>query len=170
MKKSPATVLTLALLALIGGPGMSTPPAVAQDSVGFEISPHHIGISVPNLEESIAWYRKMLGFEVVQRMNGVDDSAMKVALLRRGNCYIEFFQSPGAKPLPDYRRDPSEDLKVHGIKHMAFEVSDAKAAAAELEAKGAEISMGPIDSTGVVFVFIRDNAGNNFELIQFKQR
>ena len=26
--------------------------------------PHHTGISVPNLEESIAWYQKMLGFEI----------------------------------------------------------------------------------------------------------
>ena len=33
------------------------------DGPPFEIKPHHTGISVPNLEESIAWYQKMLGFQ-----------------------------------------------------------------------------------------------------------
>jgi methylmalonyl-CoA/ethylmalonyl-CoA epimerase len=146
-------------------------PAAAQnDGVGFEISPHHVGISVPNLEESIAWYHKMLGFEVVTRMGQGGNSGMLVALIKRGNCYIELFQVAGAKPLPDYRRDPSTDLRVHGIAHMAFQVSDVQAATKELKAKGADIAMGPVDSTGVVFVFIRDNSGNAFELIQFKKQ
>jgi len=49
-------------------------------------------------------------------------------------------------------------------------VADVQAAAKELKAKGAEIAMGPVDSPGVAFVFIRDNAGNCFELIQFKKQ
>ena len=148
----------------------SARPAAAQDdAVGFEITPHHVGISVPNLEESIAWYKKMLGFKVASRM-GQANSGMLVALLQRGNCYIELFQVAGAKPLPEERRDPSADLRVHGVKHMAFQVADALAAVKELKAKGADVAMGPVDSTGVIFVFIRDNAGNNLELIQFKKQ
>jgi len=154
----------LFVMACIGGP-----PATAQnDAVNFEISHHHIGISVPNAEESAAWYKKMLGFEIETRMN--QGAEMTVVHIRRGNCYIELFQLAGAKPLPEYRRDPSSDLRVHGTVHFAFQVSNVAAAVKELQAKGAEIAMGPVDTPGVAYVFIRDNAGNCFELIEYKQQ
>jgi methylmalonyl-CoA/ethylmalonyl-CoA epimerase len=139
--------------------------------VGFEISLHHIGISVPNAEESAAWYKKMFGFEEVTRMNqGVTNSKMFIIHIKRGNCYIELFQVEGAKPLPDYRRDPTADLSVHGLKHFAFQVDDVQAVIKELKAKGAEIAMEPIDTPQIAFAFVRDNAGNTFELIQYKKR
>ena len=100
----------------------------------FEITPHHTGISVPNLEESVAWYQRMLGFEVVRRVTPNPNTA--IALLRRNNCYIELFQVAGAQPLPETRRSPTADLAVHGIKHFAFAVADARAAAAALKTKG----------------------------------
>jgi methylmalonyl-CoA/ethylmalonyl-CoA epimerase len=145
-----------------------TPAAAQKDKVSFEISHHHVGISVPNAEESAAWYHKMLGFEIVTRMN--QGSGMTVVHIKRGNCYIELFQIAGAKPLPDYRRDPNTDLRVQGTVHMAFQVADVQSAVKELKAKGAEIAMNPVDTPGVAFAFIRDNAGNCFELIQYKKQ
>ncbi len=148
---------------------LSARPASAQDDrVSFEISHHHVGISVPNAEESAAWYHKMLGFEVVTRMK--HGAGMTVVHIKRGNCYIELFQIAGAKPLPDYRRDPSADLRVNGLVHFAFQVPDVPAAVKELKAKGAEIAMDPVDTPGVAFAFVRDNAGNCFELIQYKKQ
>jgi len=141
----------------------------AQDNpVGFNIAPHHVALSVPNAEESAAWYKKMLGFEVVMRMTENGANKMKVVHISRGDAYIELFEVEGAKPLPDYRRDPSVDFTVHGLKHFAFKVDDAMAAFKELRAKGAEIAMEPQDLPGIVFGFVRDNAGNCFELIQYK--
>ena len=136
--------------------------------MGFEIFHHHVAISVPNAEESAAWYHKMLGFEVVTRMK--QGAGMTVVHIKRGNCYIEVFQIAGAKPLPEYRRDPSADLRVNGLMHFAFQVSDVFAAIKELKAKGAEIAMAPVDTPGVAFAFVRDNAGNCFELIQYKKQ
>ena len=168
-KKIHVAVIIFALFVAIGGMSMNVPQSSAQDNgVGFEISHHHVGISVPNAEESAAWYKKMLGFEVVTRMN--QGNGMLVVHIRRGNCYIELFQIAGAKPLQEYRRDPNADLRVHGLVHMAFQVSDVLAATKELKAKGAEIAMGPVDTPGVVFAFIRDNSGNAFELIQYKKQ
>lgn len=135
---------------------------------GFEISLHHVGISVANLEESIAWYKEMLGFEEVIRMSEDAANKMKIGHIKRGNCYIELFEVEGAEPLPEYRLDPSADLRVHGLKHFGLQVNDAHAAVEELKAKGVEVAMGPIDTPGVCFVFIRDNSGNAFELIEFK--
>ena len=105
------TALMLALFTVTLGLGGLTTNA-QDDRVGFEISFHHVGISVPNAEESAAWYHKMLGFEVVTKMN---QGSMVVVHIRRGNCYIELFQVAGAKPLPDYRRDPTAYVRVPGF-------------------------------------------------------
>jgi methylmalonyl-CoA/ethylmalonyl-CoA epimerase len=164
-----AMAIVFAMFIATASSTMNVPLAWAQDdSVGFEISHHHVGISVPNAEESAAWYKKMLGFEVVTRMN--QGNGMLVVHIRRGNCYIELFQIAGAKPLPEYRRDPNTDLRVHGLVHMAFQVPDVSAAIRILKAKGAEIAMGPVDTPGVAFAFVRDNSGNCFELIQYKKQ
>ena len=168
-KRVGATATALFLFILSMGSGVLQATLLADD-VGFDISHHHVGISVPNAEESAAWYKKMFGFEVVLRMNQGGASGMEVVHIKRGNCYIELFQVAGAKSLPEYRRDASADLRVHGFKHMAFQVSDVLAATRELRAKGAEIAMEPVDTPGVAFVFIRDNAGNTFELIQYKKQ
>ncbi len=161
--------ITLVFAVFIAGLYLSGPAAAAQsDRVGFEISHHHVALSVPNAEESAAWYHKMLGFEVVTKMNQGAD--MTVVHIKRGNCYIELFQVAGAKPLPEHRRDPSADLRVHGLVHFAFQVSDVPAAIKELKSKGAEIAMEPVDTPGVAFAFVRDNAGNCFELIQYKKK
>jgi catechol 2,3-dioxygenase-like lactoylglutathione lyase family enzyme len=161
--------MAFAFAIFLAASGLSSPLAIAQDSgVSFEISHHHVAISVPNAEESAAWYQKMLGFEVITRIN--QGGGMTVVHIRRGNCYIELFQIEGAKPLPEYRRDPSSDLRVHGTVHFAFQVSDVAAAIKELQAKGAEIAMATVDTPGVAFAFVRDNSGNCFELIQYKKQ
>ncbi len=169
-KRIHATAGCFSLFTLIGVLTMSMPTLAGGDdsAVSFDITHHHVGISVPDAEESAAWYKKMFGFEVVLRMNEDAANKMKIVHIKRGNCYIELFQVEGARPLPEHRRDPNADLRVHGLAHMAFQVPDVHAAVNELKAKGAEIAMGPIDTPGIVFVFIRDNAGNAFELIQFK--
>lgn len=165
-------VITLAMFLAAGYAGMGVPMAEEQkNETGFDISFHHIGISVENLEESIAWYKEMLGFEEVMRMDqGASDQKMIIGHIRRGNCYIELFQVDGSKPLPEYRRDPNADFGVQGLKHFGLQVDDALAAVEELKAKGVEIAFGPIDTPGVCFVFIRDNSGNAFELIEYKNQ
>jgi methylmalonyl-CoA/ethylmalonyl-CoA epimerase len=171
MKKHFFTMtFTFLLLMGVGTMNSSIAQSIEQrNPVSFEIKHHHVAISVPNAEESAAWYKKMFGFEVVTKMTqGESDKKMFIVHIRRGNCYIELFQVTGAKALPEYRRDPTADLGVHGTVHFAFQVSDVPAAVKELKAKGAEIAMGPVDTPGVAFVFIRDNAGNTFELIQYK--
>ena len=161
------TLTTTTVLAF-GVAGVVCPVRAQSDRAGFEITPHHIGISVPDLEESIAWYEEMLGFEVVRLREREEESQSSIALLQRGNAWIELFEIPGAGPLPEYRRDPSADLRVHGTKHFSFQVEDALAVTEILRAKGAEIAMGPVDNTRAIFVFIRDNSGNTFELIEYK--
>ena len=172
MKKRTCMIMMMCLALWLVAGYVTTGVLMAEEQknrTGFDLSFHHIGISVANLDESIDWYKEMLGFEEVMRMDqGETIEDMKIGHIRRGNCYIELFQVAGAKPLPEYRRDPNADLAVHGLAHFGLQVDSVKAALEELKAKGVEIAMGPIDTPGVVFVFIRDNTGNAFELIEYK--
>ena len=144
-----------------------TADAHAGDAVGFEVAWDHVALSVPNIAESIAWYEKMLGFKGTVR-SGQPGARQQVADLRRGNITIELFQLPDAAPLPESRKNPSEDFRTHGVKHFGFEVKNLPAVLAELKAKGVKMAFEMRDNPGTAFAFISDNAGNAIELIEHK--
>ena len=130
----------------------------------FEVKFDHAGISVPDLESSIAWYGTMLGFELEGRAF-LPPVQAQIAFLRRGNLRVELFEVPGAAALPDARRVPDEDLRTHGNKHVCYAVKDARAAADELKSRGADIVFVK-EMPQATVVYIRDNAGNLIELVQ----
>ncbi len=143
--------------------------AGAGGAVGFDIAWNHVALSVPNIAESIAWYEKMLGFKGVVRGGQPNPNArQQVADLRRGNITIELFQLADAAPLPESRKNPSEDFRTHGVKHFGFEVKNLPAVLAELKAKGVKMAFEMRDTPTEAFAFISDNAGNAVELIEHK--
>jgi len=140
---------------------------VAQSSnPDFDITLDHVALSVPDIGHSIAWYQEMFGFKEARR--GGQPNGMQTALIQRGDIRIELFQVPGAAPLPESRRDPSEDFRTHGVKHFAFRVKDVRAVLARLQAKGVKVVFELRDYPGAAFAFVSDNAGNAIELIQYK--
>jgi methylmalonyl-CoA/ethylmalonyl-CoA epimerase len=125
---------------------------------------HHGGVSVPDLQASIDWYARVLGFEV-ESLIDIAAIPAKVAMLRRGELRMELFEVPGAAPLPAARRQPNTDPHTHGNKHVAFAVPNVDEAVEELRARGADVALvGHFDFGS--FVFIRDNAGNLIEFVQ----
>ncbi len=130
----------------------------------FALTPHHVGISIPNLDEAISWYSEMLGFVVERRME-VAQIPARIAWLRRDDFRLELFEVADAAALPDDRRVPNRDLKTHGTKHLAFAVQDVDAFVAELKTRGADIAM-HTRIHGEPMAFIRDNAGTLIELVQ----
>jgi methylmalonyl-CoA/ethylmalonyl-CoA epimerase len=129
----------------------------------FAFKPHHCGISVPDIEASIAWYQQMLGFSVAKREGF---GQVQIVFMKNGDFYIELFQVAGAAPLPESRRTPDQDLRTHGTKHIAFAVDDLRKAVTILRQRGADIAMDGSDRTsGPRAVFIRDNSGVIIELV-----
>jgi len=162
-------VTAVAVLAFVGLFSMPAPleTVVAQSSVSdFDIALDHVALSVPDIGQSIAWYQEMFGFKEVRR--GGQPDGMQTALIQRGDIRIELFQVPGAAPLPESRRNPSEDFRTHGVKHFAFRVKDVRAVLAGLQAKGVKVVFELHDYPGAAFAFVSDNAGNAVELIQYK--
>lgn len=129
-----------------------------------DIKPHHVGVSVPDLDQSIDWYGRMLGFTLDMR-TFIDIIPAHVAFLRRGDFRIELFQVEGAAALPPDRREPNLDVRTHGTKHVCYGVADVRALVAALRAKGADIVFEKVIQ-GTAMAFLRDNAGNLIELIE----
>lgn len=68
-----------------------------------KILSHHVGISVPDIDDAIDWYQRMFGFELEMRAF-IDIIPAEVAFVRRGDFRLELFQVEGAAPLPAERR------------------------------------------------------------------
>lgn len=161
--EDPGTVEDLASLAtLIDEPAAPPPP--------FNLRIHHCSISVPDLDASIDWYRKMLGFSVEYRMRLPTGrgSYLQGSFLRRGAIRIELFQHPDSQPSPEDRRDPIEDLATCGTKHMALEVNDIQAAYDYLTSHDVEVALPITDGGGMVICYVRDNSGTLIELVEHR--
>jgi len=159
-------ISVVVLAGIFSGPSAPGTAAAQTSDLNFDITFDHVALSVPNIGESSAWYQKMFGFREVRR--GGQPNGMQTALLQRGNIDIELFQISGAAPLPESRRNPSEDFRTHGVKHFAFEVKDIRAVLAQLQARGVKIAFELRDNPGTAYAFVSDNAGNTIELIEHK--
>ncbi len=136
---------------------MST-PAIAQ------FRPHHFGISVPDIDAAIDWYRSFLGFEVEKRLH-IAQIPADIAFVRCGNFRLEIFEVADAAPLPPDRRVPNLDLKTHGNKHMCLEVPNVREAVAAIRMIGGDIAF-EVEVQGEPAAFVRDCAGNLIELVE----
>ena len=129
------------------------------------IRPEHAGISVGDLEASIAWYRGMLGF-TVDRIVQIPEDTGRVALMSLGDFRLELFCIPESNPLPDERRYPWTDIRTQGIKHVAYAVSDIEALMDSLREKGVDVVWDIRVHDGDTCAFVRDNTGNLVEFVE----
>ena len=144
---------------------------------------HHVGFTVPDVAEAIAFFEAMFGTVKVVNTGrfDVDEDFMEKSLgskrtsvledlvfLRCGDsANIELFQFSGDDEDSGYRR-PSQ---VGGF-HIAFQVDDAKAAADRLSEHGVELLDGPayIDEgpfEGLTWGYILAPWGQLFELLSY---
>lgn len=89
----------------------------------------HIGIAVKNLNETVAFYRDIMGLEVSATE---EFSGMKIAFLRIGESELELLEdmtTDGA--IARYIAKRGE-----GIQHVAFRVNNIEQALDDMRAKG----------------------------------
>ncbi|MCO6187596.1 VOC family protein [Rhizobium sp. L1K21] len=103
-----------------------------------DMTVHHVGISVRNLEEAIDFWCDIFGFEVDFRIEIAPIKA-KIAFIKRDGFRIEFFEIEGSSPAPTSRLKPNTDLETQGTKHICFAVDDVQAALEQLHARGVRI-------------------------------
>lgn len=135
---------------------------------------NHVGVSVSNLDRSIAFYRDLLGMEVVvegvfageryERILALKGASGKVALLKAANMQIELFEFSCPSPR---RGDPQRPVCDHGITHFCIEVADIEAEYERLKSAGVTFHCQPLDFFGAAkATYGRDPDGNAFELLE----
>lgn len=129
------------------------------------LRPHHIGISVANLDRSLDWYNMNFGF--TERSRTVLDSGLKIVYITNGLFEIEVFEQPNSAPIPTIDTEVGSSFAVQGYKHFAFEVDDVDAYWQTLVDKGLDQVSEPQtnEDLGVRYCFIRDPDGILLEFL-----
>jgi methylmalonyl-CoA epimerase len=95
---------------------------------------HHVGVAVADLDEAVRTYERLFGGRLEHRAR-VDAQGIEAASIRVGDDRIELLAALGDDtPVGKFlaKRGP-------GMHHVAYEVDDVRAAAADLVAGGAEL-------------------------------
>jgi methylmalonyl-CoA/ethylmalonyl-CoA epimerase len=92
----------------------------------------HIGIAVKNLDETVDFYRRVMGLEVssAEVFNG-----LKIAFLRIGDSELELLEDL----TPDGAIARHVAKRGEGIQHVAYRVENIEQALQEMRAKGIEL-------------------------------
>jgi methylmalonyl-CoA/ethylmalonyl-CoA epimerase len=90
----------------------------------------HVGVAVKSIDEMLAIYSKIGGFEV--KRTEVAGQKAKIALLKAGETSVEFLEpTSDDSTLAKFIRERGE-----GLHHIAFEVEDITKTTEELRARG----------------------------------
>lgn len=144
---------------------------------------HHIGITVPDIEEGIAFFKAVFGAIDVFRTGAfdVDEQFMSgrlgaaahskirdLVFLRCGEgTSVELFEYEGE----DKNARPPRPSEIGGM-HLCFEVDDVFASAERLKAQGVDVLEGPnrVDSgplKGFDWIYFRAPWGQVLEVASF---
>lgn len=125
----------------------------------------HTTVSVTDVDKSLAFYRDLLGFPVLGRLNYDNAVGLVIDFLDIGNNAILEIFSFTKEPVK-----PSElifDDTQLGMRHMAFKVRSVDATAARLKKAGVEFTLDPTDATGGVRIaFFKDPDGALVEILE----
>jgi methylmalonyl-CoA/ethylmalonyl-CoA epimerase len=130
------------------------------------VLPHHFGMSVSDLDGAIAWFAKVLGFELDRKEDFLAKFGVNIAFIKNGDFFIELFRHADAQAAAPERSVPNEDIRTLGNKHMCFQISDMGAMVERLNAHDVTIAHGPFEAPGSVAAFILGPDGALIELLQ----
>ncbi len=117
----------------------------------------HTRMRVNNIEETLRFYRDILGLKVVERKRSPRGSELAFLSVPNSDEQIELCSYPASGKV-----QVQEDLV-----HLAFEVEDLDKTMADLKEKGISITDGPtVTSSGSRFCFIDAPDRYEIELIE----
>tara|TARA_R110002050_G_scaffold299270_1_gene464373 strand:- start:596 stop:955 length:360 start_codon:yes stop_codon:yes gene_type:complete len=113
---------------------------------------------VNDLEATLKFYEEALGLVVTRRHTSPRGAQLAFLATPNSDEEIEICQMPDGAPSVEVQPD---------LMHLAFEVEDLEAFAAEAKTKGYELSDGPTQTgSGSVIAFFDAPEGYEVELIQ----
>ena len=145
----------------------------------FKIIPHHIAMFVSDMDQTIAWWKDIFGFEKKYEGNFFlpDYGEVRMFWIDAGSIMIEFMEFKGLEKL-----DREQYWKEYGAKHLSLCIDGYEnfdPFVKELEEKGVNITVrathtkerlseqfGPEYTVDTKVVFIDDPDGNTIEVQQ----
>ena len=136
-----------------------------------ELSAHHVGLTVTDLDRAVEFYRDVLGLEVRDRFEvggeafatavDVPGATGSFAHLDAGDARVELveYDPPG-----DDR--PPADLNQSGAVHLGLSVDDVDGVVADLPDDVTTLSDPRTTESGTRIAFLRDPDGNLVELLE----
>lgn len=122
---------------------------------------HHVSVTVKDLKESVEFYTKILGFEISKEF-GREDMGARATLISLNDFQIELWQ------FNDMRKnsDSLGDIKIIGIRHLAFEVENLGDTISKLQTKGLKFSEPKLGASGHNYSFSSDPNGVALEFYE----
>ncbi|MGM0445967.1 MAG: methylmalonyl-CoA epimerase [Bacillota bacterium] len=116
----------------------------------------HVGIAVKSLDESLKFYRDILGLEL-DEIEVLEDRGLKIAFLKTGESKIELLE-PTSK---DSNIAKFIEKKGEGIHHLALKVDDVDENIENMEELGTEfIGEASTGAGGKKIIFIHPKSTN----------
>jgi catechol 2,3-dioxygenase-like lactoylglutathione lyase family enzyme len=152
-------------------------PMTDTEARAFSISANHVGVTVSNLDRSLAFYRDLLGFHVayergevtaeyMPRLVGIPGARLKIAGVDIPGLHLDLIEY--IVPKGGVAAGPTSDV---GNVHIGYTVDDLWAAYRHLMAAGVRFKSQPVSPTvgpnkGGWAVYFVDPDGVTLEMIQ----
>ncbi|MGQ3411014.1 VOC family protein [Natrinema sp. LN54] len=135
------------------------------------LSAHHVGLTVTDLEETLAFYRDVLDLSVADRFSvggeafadavGIEGASADFAHLEADGVRIELVEYD-----PEARGSPAAGLNQPGASHVGLSVDDLESFYETLPDDVPTISEPRTSETGTTILFLRDPEGNLIEVLE----
>tara|TARA_B100000029_G_scaffold503201_1_gene579726 strand:+ start:3636 stop:4142 length:507 start_codon:yes stop_codon:yes gene_type:complete len=126
--------------------------AIAQSQNQGVVRMNHVGISSPNLEETISYYTETLGFPEAFRVTNDEGEIALVYVQVSTNSFLEL--------------QPSNEQRPPGLSHFGIVVEDMDDATDMWSERGLEIEEPRTSGTNAVLSNIYDSNGVRIELME----
>lgn len=136
---------------------------------------HHPALSVPDMDQALEFYCGVLGFETAMEAGwpsgvtpmdeamALEDSACKVAMIKKGNSCIELFEFTAGSTQD---ATPNRPVSRRGITHIALGVDNFANEYERLKGAGMKFNTEPQGEASGRWVYGRDPFGNVIELLE----
>jgi methylmalonyl-CoA/ethylmalonyl-CoA epimerase len=125
----------------------------------------HVAIAVKDLEESIVFYEKVLGFQVTERRKTEGKhSAMVSAVMKAGTITVVLLQGT----TPDSQVTRYVEHYGPGVQHLAIAVTNLPQLVEELKESGVQFDTTIIEGGGLRQIFTKRDPGSGmmYEIIE----
>ncbi len=122
---------------------------------------HHVAITVNNLKESQKFYQDFFNFKIFKAFER-EDMGAKAVFLELEGFFIELWQFADVKE----NNDDFKDIKIKGIRHIAFEVENLDKVLSDFKQRGLEATEPKLGASGHKYSFIYDPNGVALEIYQ----